>query len=105
MPGHPHIERWSLLMHRAVADRIEQGDAEPLCIARRNLARWREAEGSLTAAQAEWLPILDGPLSELLALLRDSDDQNAIRLRGNSPFAGALDQKLRIELLHEARAA
>lgn len=105
MAGHAHIERWSLLMHRHIADRIEGGDLAPLRAARQNLANWRRRHGELTFAQSEWGVILAGPLPQLLAILRDSGDQEAIRLRGNSPFAGALDDRLRVELLHEARAA
>lgn len=105
MFGHSHIDRWSLLMHRHIAERIEHGDLEPLHIARRNLARWRELHGELMPAQVEWIAILEGSLPALLRILRDGDDQDAVRMRSNSPFAGAVDQKLRIELLHEARAA
>lgn len=105
MAGHPHIERWSLLMHRNIADRIEAGDREPLRKATENLDRWRRLHGELSPAQAEWIAILAWPTLRLLAMLRDPDDQEAIRLRGNSPFAGVVDQQQRIELLREARAA
>lgn len=105
MAGHPHIERWSLLMHRNIADRIEAGDLEPLRKAARNLERWRRLHGELSPAQFEWIAILAWPMPQLLAILRDPDDQEAIRLRSNSPFAGVIDQQRRIELLREARAA
>jgi len=105
MAGHAHIERWSLLMHRSIADRIEAGDPEPLRKAAENLERWRHLHGELNPAQAEWIAILAWPASRLLAMLRDADGQEAIRLRSNSPFAGVIDQRQRIELLHEARAA
>lgn len=105
MAGHPHIERWSLLMHARIADLLERGDHSPITLARENLDRWRQREGELSRAQSEWLDILDWPLPRMLALLRDPNGQEAIRLRGTSPFAGALEPKLRIELLHEARAA
>lgn len=105
MAGHAHIERWSLLMHRNIADRIENGDSEPLRIAVQNLARWRELHGELSQPQAEWVAILEWPRTQLVTLLRDADQQESIRLRSNSPFAGAIDQKLRLDLLHEARAA
>jgi hypothetical protein len=105
MAGHPHIELWSLMMHRHIADRIASGDGVPLRIAAENLARWRRLHGELSPAQSEWVAILDWPVPRLLAMLRNAEDQEAIRLRSNSPFAGVIDQKLRIELLHEARAA
>jgi hypothetical protein len=105
MAGHPHIERWSLLMHRHIADRIEAGDRTPLQIARENLDRWRQLDGHLSLAQAEWVEILDWPLPRILALLRDADNEEAIRLRGTSAFAGAVQPQKRMELLREARAA
>jgi hypothetical protein len=104
MAGHPHIDRWSLMMHRHIADRIEAGDESPLQIATGNLARWKERNGGLVRSQEEWVAILQWPTSRLLEMLR-SDDEEATRLRSSSPFAGAIDQRLRIELLREARAA
>ena len=105
MEGHARIERWSLLMHRRIAERLEQGDEGVLAIARRNLARWQHEHGRLTAAQAEWIELLAWPAQRLAALLRDAHDPDAVRLRSNSPFAGALDAASRLELLREARAA
>lgn len=105
MAGHPHIERWSLLMHRHIADRIERGDVSPIACAKENLERWKQQQGDLDGAQSEWQSILDGSLPRLLSILRDPHDQEAMRLRGTSPFAGAVEQELRLELLREARAA
>jgi hypothetical protein len=104
MPGHPEIDRWSLLMHRHLADRIESGDENPLRIANANLLRWEKQHGALQLSLQEWADILTWPTSRLLALLRD-ESENATRIRSSSPFAGAIDQRLRLELLREARAA
>lgn len=104
MAGHPHIERWSLLMHGVIADLMEAGDQAPLRKARENLERWQR-QGSLSSAQAEWLPILSWPTPRLIALLRAEEDENAVRLRSNSPFSGILTDRMRMELLREARAA
>jgi len=105
MNGHAHIEYWSLLMHQCIAERIEQGDLEPLRIAAQNLDRWLRLHGELSLAQSEWVPILGWPTARLLTLLRNAEDEEAIRLRSNSPFAGAIDPQLRLGLLREARAA
>ncbi|MEO8459431.1 MAG: hypothetical protein ABI451_02780 [Dokdonella sp.] len=105
MSGHPHIDYWSLLMHRNIADRIEAGDPLPLRIAAENLDRWRRLHGELSPPLAEWVAILDWPLPRLLELLRDATGQEATRRRSNSPFAGVIDNQLRLELLREARAA
>ena len=104
MSGHSHIDRWSLLMHGVIAERIERGDPEPVRIARANLDRWRSANGSLDRAQAEWSELLMLPSDRLGALLRQDGD-DATRLRSNSPFAGVLDTTTRLELFHEARGA
>jgi hypothetical protein len=104
MAGHPHIDRWSLLMHRQIADRIEAGDEEPLRIAASNLVRWERQHGSEEPALREWVEILKWPAQRIAALLRE-ESENATRVRSNSPFAGAIDQSLRLELLRAARAA
>jgi hypothetical protein len=104
MPGHPEIDRWSLLMHRHLADRIEAGDHEPIRKAEANLARWESRQGGLQPALREWIEILKWPTSRIVALLRE-ETESATRVRSNSPFAGAIDRRLRLELLREARAA
>ncbi len=105
MSDHSYLERWSWLMHRCIAERIAAGDEAPLRIAERNLSNWRDSSGSLAPVQLEWRDVLGWERSQLLALLHDRQDEEAIRLRANSPFAGALDQATRLELLHAARAA
>jgi hypothetical protein len=104
MAGHPEIDRWSLLMHRHLADRIEAGDGEPIRKATANLDRWEKLHGGLQPALHEWIEILTWPKARLLALLREESD-DATRIRSSSPFAGAIDQRLRLELLRAARAA
>jgi hypothetical protein len=104
MAGHPEIDRWSLLMHRHLADRIEAGDGEPIRKAKANLARWEKHHGGLEPAYREWLAIFEWPIERIVALLRE-ETENATRIRSSSPFAGAIDQRLRLELLREARAA
>jgi hypothetical protein len=104
MAGHPEIDRWSLLMHRHLADRIEAGDPEPVRKATANLARWEIQHGGVAPAYREWIEILRWPTSRLVALLRE-ETENATRIRSSSPFAGAIDQRLRLELLRAARAA
>jgi hypothetical protein len=104
VPGHPEIDRWSLAMHRHLADRIETGDEEPIRIAKANLARWEKLHGSLEPSHAEWIGILSWPTARLLALLRE-ESENATRIRSSSPFAGAIDRRLRLDLLRAARAA
>lgn len=91
-------------MHRHIADRIEAGDDTPLQIAAANLRRWAVSQGGLVPALREWVDILEWPRGRLLDLLRD-EGENATRVRSSSPFAGAIDQRLRLELLRETRAA
>ena len=105
MVGHPEIDRWSLMMHRHIADRIEAGEDFPLQKAAENLERWKQRQGVLWPAQEEWVGMLQWPRARLIALLRAADDEEATRLRSTSPFAGVVDQRLRLELLREARAA
>ena len=104
MSDHAVIDRWSLLMHAVVADRLEAGDEAPLRIARENLSRWSAANGGLSRAQAEWLPWLQAARPLLVALLRERSE-NATRMRSSSPFAGAISNELRLRLFDEARTA
>jgi hypothetical protein len=100
--SHDWIDRRSLALHAAVATKLEE-DATVIEMARRNLERWSRQHRS--PAIAEWARLLDeAPVSEIVRLLR-STDEDAIRLRQSSPFAGVLsaDERRRILRAHDAR--
>ena len=96
MRSHQWIDERSLALHEAGAARLE---AEPhlLEVARANLQRWLAARP--VAALREWQRLLDGlPLLQLLQLLRSPEDE-AVRLRQSSPFAGILSPAERQAIL------
>jgi hypothetical protein len=86
--GHRRIDERSLVMHRAIADKLR---AEPalLGIAHENLERWYETAGHSRPYLDEWRRILTLPLEEVLAALA-RDDERMTALRQSSPFAGVL---------------
>ncbi len=78
-------------MHRRIARRLQSAPGEVIGKARENLRRWRETRGGiLPPALEEWERLLDRlPPDELNALLV-AEDEEAVRLRQSSPFAGVL---------------
>ena len=90
--SHDLVDQCSLALDRAVAERLR---ANPALLerARGNLRRWLARNGDapgLCRCYEEWLEILDGrPLEKILELL-NAEDEEARRLRQNSPFAGVL---------------
>lgn len=102
MRSHEWIDRRSLALHEAIADKIA---AQPalLDVARSNLRRWMTSTPS--PALGEWAELLEsGTLEALLAVLR-SPSEDATRLRQSSPFAGLLTPQERLAILraHDAR--
>jgi hypothetical protein len=96
MRSHEWIDARSLALHEAVAVRLE---ARPqlLEVARANLKRWLAARP--VAALREWQRLLDSmPLPQLVQLLR-SPEEEAVRLRQSSPFAGILSPAERQAIL------
>jgi hypothetical protein len=96
MRSHEWIDQRSLALHEAVAARLE---AQPqlLEVAHANLRRWLAA--SPAAALREWQRLLDNlPLPQLVQLLR-SPEEEAVRLRQSSPFAGILSPAERQAIL------
>ncbi|MBI5582294.1 MAG: hypothetical protein HY892_00570 [Deltaproteobacteria bacterium] len=89
---HQQIEERSILLHRAVANRISE-NPDFLDIARTNLRRWIE-QGGARPYWAEWEAKLAGPLDALLAFLV-SPSEEARRLRQSSPFCGILTPRER----------
>lgn len=102
MSDHQRIERQSAALHRVIAARIRNGDEQPLARARANLARWRQQfGGELPLAYVEWEHLLAGDVGTILRVLED-DDQDAVRRRSSSPFAGVLSPRERWEILRHA---
>lgn len=96
MRSHEWIDQRSLALHEAVAARLK---AQPqlLEVARANLRRWLAARPA--AVLREWQRLLDSlPLPQLVQLLR-SPEEEAVRLRQSSPFAGILSPAERQAIL------
>ena len=89
--SHSDTDQVSLELARRVARRLRR-QPELIDLARANLTRWslrNAAAPSLLRCYAEWQQILARPLEEICTLLC-SEQENAQRLRQNSPFAGVL---------------
>jgi hypothetical protein len=89
---HQQIEERSILLHRAVAQKIRENPGL-LAAARDNLRRWI-GQGGPRPYWAEWEALLDGPLGDLLIFMV-SPSEDARRLRQCSPFAGILTPRER----------
>jgi hypothetical protein len=104
--GHELTDEVSLELGRRVAARLRQ-QPDLLRIAGDNLDRWTRLNAdapSLLRCYAEWREILKRPLEEICNLLC-SDNEEARRLRQNSPFAGVLSAQEVWELKRRLRHA
>ncbi len=93
-------------MAKAIAERLG-ADPGLVDMARSNLERWSETcSPRAKATLDEWRDVLNGPIDSVIALLI-GEDERAVRLRQSNPFAGALPQRVRNEILlrFEARDA
>lgn len=68
--------------------------------ARSNFKRWSANQHE--KYHEEWLTILDGSLNDILEVL-NGEDQNSIRLRSSSPFAGIINQKERWNIIKDIK--
>jgi len=66
--GHLRIDRRSLALHHAVAEKL-RAHPELIEIARENLSRWYASAGRSQPYLDEWRRILDLPLEEVLSLM------------------------------------
>lgn len=103
MNRHRLLEQRSLMLHRAMADKL-RADPTLIEIARTNIARWKSRNAFPQPYLDEWLAVLDRGLDETIAFMCE-DSAQARRLRQSSPFAGILTPRERWSLLREARAA
>jgi hypothetical protein len=88
--GHRRVERRSLELHRAIAEKL-RAHPELLEIAHDNLARWSTTATHWKPYLDKWRELLHLPLSELLELLV-ADNEQMTSLRQNTPFAGVLTE-------------
>ena len=89
LTGHQRIDRRSLELHRAIADKL-RAHPELIGIARENLVRWAEVAGRSMPYWEAWREILDRPLPEILGLSVE-DTERMAALRQATPFAGVLE--------------
>ncbi len=95
---HRLIDERSLALAQAIADRLAV-NPELINLAKCNLENWRKScsPRSLSALD-EWSDILAGSIAGVIEVLT-GEDERAVRLRQSNPFAGALPQKVRNEIL------
>lgn len=102
---HSRREMQSLILHRRIAERLAGDPARVIEKALENLKRWENSSGQgLAPIYLEWHEIFTRRTPAEIAELIVSDDENAVRLRQSSPFAGVLTPRevWQIKRGHEA---
>ena len=92
MKTHQQIDRRSLALARAIAEKVDRDPQRGLRIARDNCRRWLEQYDS--PVNREWWEILQQPWEQIREILLGESD-NSRRLRQSSPFAGVLTPRER----------
>ncbi len=102
MKTHGEIDRRSLLLARAIVDRIDRDPRRAgLSKARSVCDRW--ARTAAQPAVDEWRKILEQDWTQIRRLLL-RDDELGRRLRQSSPFCGVLTPSERWHIYREGRA-
>ena len=90
--GHGRIEEQSLLVHRAIAKKLEENPEKVLETARQNVRRWGwDKEENPAPYMKAWMNLLEGPLPRLVQVLT-GEGERSVLLRSSSPFKGVLAQ-------------
>jgi len=90
-------DRYSLSLHRRVAEKLRSNPAKVLSVASENLNRWLAKDsfafGPERRALLEWKKILESSSPrEIESIITAATDEGQ-RLRSSSPFAGILTEK------------
>ena len=101
--SHLRNDARSLMLHKAIAQKLRASPDPVLSLARQNLQRWQDDEGASYYAR-EWATLLNGPLDRLLAVLVE-EGEYAVALRHMPPFAGALTPQERWTIYRAFREA
>lgn len=96
MDSHQEIDRRSLILAKAIVNRIDSDPARKgLEKARRNCRRWLADRND--RALLEWLGILDKSWAEIRLILLDESEKGK-RLRQSTPFCGVLSPQERWDI-------
>ncbi len=98
------VDFFSLMLHRAVAEKMCVDEAKVLQMARNNLVRWLKSEsfaGSERFALLEWQEILEKSTPEEIRKIITQDNDEGQRLRSSSPFVGVLSEAEREKIWSE----
>jgi transcriptional regulator with XRE-family HTH domain len=96
-------ERRSLLLHRAIAERLRESPELLLERARRNLAKMEQRHPGAAPTLSRWHSLLNGPTQEIIEVLLDPRP-SARELRHVTPFAGALSAPERTAVYRRFRS-
>ncbi len=89
-------------MAKAIVDLIDHDPSQAgLSRARNTCKRWLEEQGPDPNVE-EWQEILSGSWEDIRKVLLDTSE-NGARLRQNSPFAGVLPAKMRLDIYKKFR--
>jgi hypothetical protein len=91
--GHQRIDRRSLALHRAIADKL-RADPSLLAVAHDNLDRWAKERGRSQPYLDAWREILNRPIEEVLVLMVE-ESEKMTAMRQANPFAGILTPRER----------
>lgn len=87
---HDRLDERRRRTHVEIVRKIDE-DPSLLRVPLTNIERWTRWSGYRPAAYAEWLAILEQPWSTIRAVLL-ATDEDATRLRQNTPFVGILSK-------------
>ncbi len=87
------VDRFSYLLHLAIAEKLRQDGRRVIAVAIKNLDRWLSSgrfENGAELAYLEWRNILENSTTdEIIRLIKQQTDEGQ-RLRSSTPFTGIL---------------
>lgn len=89
-------DRFSLSLHRRVAEKLRHNPVKVLTVANENLERWLAKESfafGQVRALLEWKRIIESSAPREIESIIVAETDEGQRLRSSSPFAGILTKK------------
>ena len=104
MKSHLDIEKRSIILHQAIADKIIKNPSF-LEKAKENLHRWSSMKDQNRSSKyfKEWEKILEKDVDEILKIMVENTEQMHL-LRQSSPFTGILTPQERWKIYETFRA-